>query len=188
MGKLAAYGLGLTLALILAILPARAAAETAAKPAAVAFYKAYLELRPSGVPGAKQRTRLRPLVSTALAALLTQAARAEARHRQKTKGEEPPLLEGDIFTSLFEGADTAIVAACEEAPPRATCTVDLAYFDKDAPTPLPVRWTDQVFLLRSAQGWAVDDIAYGGTWPFGHPGQRLTSLLNDVVREAREAK
>jgi len=74
MGKLAAYGFGLTLALAPADLPARAAAVAGSQPAAAAFYDAYLKLRPSGVPGAKQRTRLRPLVSAALAALLTQAA------------------------------------------------------------------------------------------------------------------
>jgi hypothetical protein len=99
----------------------------------------------------------------------------------------PPVLEGDLFTSLFEGADVFTVVACEAAPPKASCKVEPGYLDKDAPMPKRVTWTDEVLLLRSPQGWAVDDIAYGGDWPFGHAGQRLTLVLNDVVRETRDA-
>jgi hypothetical protein len=35
----------------------------------------------------------------------------------------------------------------------------------------------------AAEPAAANDIACGGTWRFGHPGQHLTSLLSDVVRE-----
>jgi hypothetical protein len=72
--------------------------------------------------------------------------------------------------------------------PGRSCKGELGYLDKDAPMPKRVTWTDAVLLLRSPHGWAVDDIAYGGDWPFGHADQRLTSLLNDVVRETRDAK
>jgi hypothetical protein len=53
----------------------------------------------------------------------------------------PPLLEGDLFTSPFEGADVFTLVALR-------CKVELAYLDKDAPMPKPVQWTDEVFPLR----------------------------------------
>jgi hypothetical protein len=189
MRRRVALGIGLTLAMASAVSPASVAGpEAKAQPAAVNFYAAYLKMRPTGIPSAKERAQLRALISPALDALLKEAALAEARHQKKTKGKEPPLVEGDIFTSMFEGADVATVIACEEAPPRATCKVELRYLDKDAPMPKPVTWTDEVFLLRAPQGWSVDDIAYGGDWPFGHAGQRLISLLDDVAKEARDEK
>jgi hypothetical protein len=59
-----------------------------------------------GVPCVKERALVRPLISPALDRLRKDAALAETRHRENTKGEEPPLLEGDIFTSLLNDVVT----------------------------------------------------------------------------------
>ena len=50
-------------------------------------------------------------MSPALNKLLAEGAAAEARFAAKVKGA-PPLIEGDIFTSLFEGATAWKLGAC----------------------------------------------------------------------------
>ena len=64
----------------------------------------YGSFQPSdGIPDAGARARLQPSLSPALNKLLSDAAAAQARFSAKIK-DSPPLIEGDLFSSLFEGA------------------------------------------------------------------------------------
>jgi hypothetical protein len=154
-----------------------------AQPAAAAavFYSTYLRLKPAGVPDANQRTQMRALISPMLDGLLAAADEAEARYANKTHKQVPPLVEGDLFTSLFEGATRISAAACAGGDKAATCRVDLAY--RDGANGPETTWQDRVLLVRAAGGWVVDDIEYGGNWPFARRG-RLSEMLKAVVREA----
>jgi hypothetical protein len=141
------------------------------------FYSAYLSGRPGGVPGGRYRARLRPLLSDRLNMLLDGAARAEERHWRRTRGREPPLLEGDIFTSLFEGAGRFQVMRCRTSPGRAICRIALVYND---PRSQPAHWHDQLVMARAGPRWVVDDVLYGGDWQFGNKG-RLSVTLREVA-------
>ncbi len=134
-----------------------------------------------GVPDAKLRAQLAPLVSPALAKMLEDADAAEARHTKATNNQEPPFVEGDLFSSLFEGPTSFSVSACESAAVVARCPVALTYVD--ARDKSSTQWTDDIMLVKTDTGWRVDDIIYGGTWDFGNKG-RLTEVLKDVAREA----
>jgi hypothetical protein len=163
---------------------AAAAPEDSPAGAAGRFYEVYLKLQLSGVPGAKERGQLRRLLSSELDQLLAKAAEAEARYAKKTNGESPPLVEGDLFSSLFEGASAFRVASCDGAAETASCRVALRYVDPAAKED-EVNWQDRVFLLRQAGAWVVDDIEYGGTWDFGNHG-RLKAALQEAISEADE--
>jgi hypothetical protein len=145
--------------------------------ATVAFYSAYLRIPPTGVPGPRQRARLRGVITPRLSMLLARAGEAEAEHQRSTGGREPPYIEGDVFTSLFEGAETFRLQRCRTGAARAICQVALGH---DDPRDKPAHWRDQVVLARVSGAWRVDDIIYGGDWSFGNKG-RLSQTLRSAI-------
>lgn len=160
-------------------------APTASDPSTTAevFYRTYVQIRTSGVPDATQRARLRPFLTPALEAALAAAEQAERSHRAKTNGAVPPLVEGDMFASLFEGANAFKVQECSERPPGMQCHLQLSFTDPS--TKQKVEWRDTLLLVRLGGNWRVNDIVYGGKFAFGQTGQ-LTELLQIVVKEGKE--
>jgi len=174
-------------ALSLAVLaPAHAQAPEADPAAAVeAFYAVYAvqHVLGGGIPDATERVRYAPVLSPRLNKQLAGAAAAQARLTAKVKNAVPPMLEGDIFSSLFEGANSWKVGACQTTAKTARCPVALTY----TPAPLPNRkaekpanWNDAVLLVATPQGWKVDDVVYDAGFPFGNTGQ-LSGMLAMVV-------
>ncbi len=152
--------------------------------AANGFYGVYATFHPSdGIPDAAGRARYQPFLSPALDALLARGAQAEQGFAWADKGA-PPLLEGDIFTSNFEGATAFKVGACSGDAKTGRCTVALAYDDRGAhPGDKPLAWNDTVYLVATTAGWRVDDIGYGATWAFGNKG-RLTDTLKSAIADS----
>jgi hypothetical protein len=155
-----------------------APADPAAAPRAAAesFYRTYLQLRPTGLPNATQRQRLRGHLSPGLEAALSAATKAEANSVRQGGG---PLQDGDVFTSLADGAGNASIRECEVDADRYACTVRLtAAQGANAGT----EWQDKVFLTRTPTGWRVDDVSFGGRFALGNHGT-LTDLLTILVRQ-----
>lgn len=157
-------------------------ADDAQTPAGVTrgFYVAYSTFHPSdGIPDAAGRAKYSPFLSRAFEKLLADAAAAETRFIKANKGS-PPLIEGDLFTSLFEGATAFRIGACNEESVRASCAVNLAYDDRKE---APAHWTDTVYLTKTNAGWRIDDIGYGATWAFANKG-RVTTVLHQAITDS----
>ena len=168
----------------MAVLALWASAQAADTPqeAANAFYAVYATFHPSdGIPDQAGRAKYNAVVSPALAALLQRAGTAEEDFHKANK-DAPPLVEGDLFTSLFEGAGSYRVGACRAEGRQAFCPVELAAKDGKGK---PVHWSDTVYLAQASSGWRVDDIGYGGNWAFANKG-RLTQTLQQIVATAGE--
>src|SRR5437016_10564503 len=164
---------------------ASAAADVSA--AANGFYGVYASFHPSdGIPDAKARAKLESFLSPALDRLLIDGETAERHFAGVTKNMSPPLIEGDLFTSNFEGATAYHVEACAAAGAAAHCPVTLGYRSNAKEDAKPVNWTDTIYLVRTPNGWRVDDIAYGATWAFGNKG-RLKDMLRDAIRNGNTA-
>jgi hypothetical protein len=152
-------------------------------PAVSAFYDIVVSERQGGVPDMDMRARLRPVISPELDSLLAQAAEAERRHTMRTNNSEPPYLQGDIFSSLFEGATAYEVGACAtENAETVACAVSLSY-EGEGET---AKWQDRVLLTISAHDaslFLVDDIAYGGEWDFASRGTLKGSLRAVIAEE-----
>jgi hypothetical protein len=147
----------------------------------------YATFHPSdGIPDAKARARLEPFLSPALDKLLIEGETAETHFRSVTKNMSPPLVEGDLFTSNFEGATAYHVGTCSVSGETAHCSVSFGYRSNSKEDAKLVNWTDTVYLVRTANGWRVDDIAYGATWAFGNKG-RLKDVLRNAVRDGNSA-
>jgi hypothetical protein len=169
----------LTAALLtaLAVTPARADDTAGIRAAAEGFYAVYRAMpRSGGLPDDAALAKYAPYLAPALSGLLRQASAAEDRFMKANKGA-PPLVEGDLFTSLFEGATEAAIGDCTGDARTGSCAVHLGHAD---PGQKPLQWIDTVQLVRTADGWRVSDIAYGGTWDFGNKGT-LDAILNDVI-------
>jgi hypothetical protein len=169
------YGL---LFLLLAPLPL--AAQTMPDAAASDFLSVYGSFHPSdGIPDVGARARLQTVLSPALSRLLAEAAAAQDRFSAKIK-DSPPLLEGDLFSSMFEGATQSKLQPCMVSGKQARCPVAFTHLGSNGKS---VSWTDTLILLNTPQGWRVDDIAYGGGFQYGNTG-RLSDTLKAVTSEA----
>jgi hypothetical protein len=155
-----------------------AAHDRSMKETVNAFYHVYLTIRPSGVPSDQEQSKFNPYLSSSLRKLLKAAARAERRYSRSTGGEVPPLAEGDIFTSLFEGASSFTVLSCSVS--ARSCLVEFSYLDPGNKS--STTWRDNVYLIRNSRGWLVDDIEFLGNWQFMHKG-RLKELLKQIIEE-----
>jgi len=122
--------------------------------------------------------------SPGLNKLLADGAAAEARFSAKVK-DAPPLIEGDLFSSMFEGATRWKLQACTVSGNEARCPVAFTHVVGSGASPAgkAASWTDTLLLVNTPQGWRVDDIAYGGGFQFGNTG-RLSDTLKTVTREA----
>jgi len=135
--------------------------------------------RSGGLPEGVARGRYLPLLSPRLAGLLNDATAAQVRFHAKMKNA-PPLLEGDIFSSQFEGFQTYKVGACTGNAKAGRCSVALHY---EVPGQKPVDWNDDILLVKAGTGWKVDDIAYKGAFAFGNTGL-LSQTLKMVISTA----
>jgi len=183
-----------TVPLLLLALALPAHADDAADLAASAnrFYAIYAALpRSGGIPSPAARARLAPLLSTRLSGMIGSAAAADARFHAKIK-DAPPLIEGDLFSSLFEGFQSYRVGACTSAAAAGRCTVQLHYQDRSPPSGSgargptnnqPVDWNDEILFTKAQGQWKVDDIAYKGAFAFGNTGL-LSQTLAVVISTA----
>ncbi|MGZ5920482.1 MAG: DUF3828 domain-containing protein [Rhizomicrobium sp.] len=156
------------------------AAQTDMTSAANGFLGVYGSFHPSdGIPDSGGRARFAPYLSAALNKLLADGAAAETRFAAKVK-DSPPLVEGDLFTSMFEGATSWKLSACSASGNIASCPVTFTHAEAGHPA---LTWTDALLLVNTPQGWRVDDVVYGGGFQFGNTG-KLTDTLRTVLREA----
>ena len=151
--------------------------QSTPQAAAATFYDAYLRSTAGAFPGRNARMRLRRLLSPRLNLMLEQADRARLEHARRSRGREPPPIEGDVFTSMFEGAGRFQVERCRSGAERAICMVSLGH---SGGAQAPSRWRDQLVLMRAPAGWVVDDVVYGGRWAFANRG-RLSQTLRSAI-------
>jgi hypothetical protein len=167
-------------ALLLALMPGAAALDASPAQTAEDFYRVYATFHPSdGIPDAAALAKYAPYLSPALEQLLAKAGEAEKRFHKKNKNS-PPLIEGDLFTALFEGATSFHVGACKDAGDKASCAIALGY---DNHKDKPAHWTDTLYLVKTKAGWRVDDVGYGANWDFANKGrlrETLLQVLHDV--------
>lgn len=167
---------------LIMLLTAASVTQAADTPeaAVTGLYGTYIKLKTRGIPPAKELAQYKPYITPELAALLKSADDAEIKYKEETKGEVPPLVEGDVFTSLFEGADTFKVLSCEEKGESATCLLEFRNTNPgDGKT---FTWKDGVTLVKGKSGWLVSDIEYKGDWDFAVKGN-LTGMLKGVIKE-----
>lgn len=126
--------------------------------AAESFYVHYQKLKLSGLPNAKEAAQLAPYLSKGLQGLMRKAQSEQARCIKAEPDDKGPWVEGDLFTSNFEGFSTFQVTAAAAAriPVQFTYTENGQTFS----------WKDEVGMINEGGRWVVDDIFYRTTTGF----------------------
>jgi len=145
-----------------------------------AFLAASRAAQVDGLPDEVQFARIAPYLSPTLSALVVRAQEARRNHVNAHPGDKPPLADGDLFSSLFEGPTGFEIAASDERGQHARVKVKFRYADARPGFP-GVAWQDEFLLTRTGPGadWRIDDVEYQGQWDFANKGR-----LSDVLRAA----
>ena len=112
------------------------------------------------IPNTKEQAVWEPVLSDNLMRLIVLGDQAEARWADKNKKEPaPPLFEGDLFSSMTEGAHEFDGVACDTADGKSVCTASLHVVSKNKDGKNETfRWRDKLDLVDTAAGWRVDDL------------------------------
>ena len=154
----------------------RPSEERQAKNAVSSFYDVYMKIRPSGVPTKEQQVEFKKVISIGLAGLLDAASTGEESSFRETR------IEGDLFSSLDQGALSYKTLQCEIQNTSAICEVELTSVDDRNNSKFA--WKDRVFVIREGERWLVDDIEFLGDRPFMHKG-RLKDVLKAIIEDAK---
>ena len=147
----------------------RCAAPASAEGTVCSFYEAYLRLRPAGLPTAAQQAELAPWLSQRLERQLDAARAEQAAYREAHPGEKPPLVDGFLFASLFEGPTDFEVGSAGAAGEVTRVPVRFNYGTE-------ATWQDTVLLVREGRRYVIDDVELAGAGPF-NPSGRLSEML-----------
>lgn len=158
--------------LLLMLAPSSTSAQSTPRAAARQFYSTYLKLKVRGLPNTTQRKMLWPLLALDLRQMFDAAEGEQTKFSLEHPDEKPPWSEGDLFSSLFEGAQSFTMGAPRIDGDRAEVPINLVFKDKED----TARWTDTLILTRITGRWRVWDIRFDGDWPF-KTGDNLRSVL-----------
>lgn len=136
------------------------------------FYSELKRHQVSGLPDGEAWESIRPMLSPALVKGLEGARKEQEDYMKKFPDEKPPWIEGDLFSSLFEGFQTFTAKPAKIAGEKAEVPIEFVYTYQGETT----RWTDTLLLKRSESGWLVDDVRYGATWDFANQGTLQEAL------------
>ena len=159
---------------------ARAASDSPTQVVA-SFYQARLAPRIDGAPSESELARIAPFISDTLRALLVAARELRDREAARAPDEKPPFADGDLFSSLFEGPSRFEVLSDTPGLPPDRVAVQLGSGTDTA----AVSWADRA-VVRSVNGrYVIDDIEFGGTWPFANIGSTRGMLESGLATPAK---
>lgn len=136
----------------------------------------YAELRRLGLrslPAVAEWEPFAPRATPALTEAIKRAQTEQAEFMKKFPDEKPPWVDGDLFSSLFEGPQRFEIGEAKITGDRAEVPVTCVHtYGGDT-----AKWTDILILTKTESGWLVDDLRYGGTWDFAAMGTLREALM-----------
>ena len=143
------------------------------------FYAAYQKQHFSGLPNSKQLQALAPYLSPGLQSLLKKAQAEQAKCIRKNPDDKGPWVEGDLFSSNFEGVTRVVLVSSDSKTNsdvlRQQVRVSFEYVENGQ----KVAWDDELVLTRpaAAAAWQIDDVLYRG-------GQQFSSGFGSSLRRS----
>jgi len=136
------------------------------------FYEMRARLGRTGLPNENDMNAYRAFLCPPLAAAMDAARVRQKLYIDEHPDDKPPLIEGDLFSSLFEGTDVVTPAGTEVNGDTATVTLSMRFGEGDQAT----RWKDKVLLAKDQGSWCIADVEYTGDWPFANKGKLSQTL------------
>lgn len=172
--------------IVMMVLAGCAKAPNTERPGAVVerFYGTYLADRQGGLPSGRQLERLRPFLSDNLNRLIVAALQYQERFIASHPDEpsptgapviyNPPFVDGDYFSSLFEGPKSFKVVRTEAGSSGSwRVRVQFVY------DPSVAGWQDVIIVIEQRGRYVIDDVLFTGAGPF-NPRGRLSERLKQT--------
>jgi len=148
------------------------------------FYTAYASIGFRGLPGPAHTAQLAPFLSQRLLAQIDSAREVQDAFSFRFPEEKPPFVEGDLFSSNFEGFSGFAVDSVTTLPEdRFQVRVNFWYVDPVDPKTI-IRWYDRVEVLRLERRYVIDDVEFLAPWPFAQKGRLSEILRQDDTKSA----
>lgn len=133
------------------------------------FLQSYSKLRKrglSGIPDEKQLTQLERFFTPSLRSLFATALKEQRRCTKRFPTDKPPWIEGDIFSSSFEGFDSFVIEKSSIDDNAATLIIKYTIQPQGVDA-ANTSWHDALLLKKIDALWRVDDMQYRGDFAFG---------------------
>lgn len=144
--------------------PPSTAERDTLRQAATTFCTELRRERISGLPTEKQMETLGPLMTAGLRDAIARARELQSKQMREAPEDKPDWIEGDLFSSSFEGVTSWEVGDVFTAPTvDGQVKVGQSYTDE---TPQTVEWTDTFVFQKHGGKWLLDNIRLGGEWHF----------------------
>jgi hypothetical protein len=138
------------------------------------FYKTYQKTTASGLPSPQEMRLLSPYLSKKLTATIENARAYQADYVIKNPDNKPPFIEGDLFSSLFEGFTNFKLIRHKTIQKIHIITIQFVYIDASKQA---TKWTDEAIVLKENGRYVIDDIRLLGAGEFNHAGNLQEILL-----------
>jgi len=158
-------------------------ARPALREAAEKFSTELRRERISGLPTVTQMERLGPLMTAGLRGAIGKARELQAAQMREAPDEKPDWIEGDLFSSSFEGVTSWELGEVFAAPTTDGLVKVRQTYSEAGQS--PVKWTDTLVFKNDGKTWLLDDILLGGEWAF-KPGASLRDGLPGGGRESAD--
>jgi hypothetical protein len=160
--------------MIAAMVCAGHAAEDQATPAAAArrFYSELQGRKVRGLSQNKDWDAVLQFMTPDLSASFLRAQAEQADFIKRHPDEKPPWIDGDLFSSLFEGPQQFTPGRATVKGSTALVPMAFTYTEGGNTT----KWTDTLELAKTEKGWLVEDLHYGGGWDFSNKGTLSDAL------------
>lgn len=151
-------------------------AQHAAQQVTFAFYKAYANKASSGLLSAEEIQTYTPFLSKKLRSLIESARLRQAEFIKHNPQEKPPFVEGDMFSSLFEGPTSFGVGKyyCN----KKSCKVQINFVYEEADSEA-FNWRDTAVLIKEQGEHRIDNVLYSGNWDFKTGNNLKQNLLQN---------
>ena len=136
------------------------------------FYEMRDRLGRTGLPDEGEMNAYRAFLCPSLSAAMDAARVRQKLYIDEHPDDKPPLIEGDLFSSLFEGTDVVTPNGTEVTGDTAVVTLSMRFGEGDQ----AARWKDKVLLAKDQGSWCISDVEYTGDWPFANKGRLSTTL------------
>ena len=153
-------------------------AASSPREAVEGLYRTLIERNPPGIPSGKNIPSYRRWLSRRLLRGFYEGAIERDKFIAQDTDMKPPYVDGDMFTSLFEGpTGFKVLRQVRKTPDRVRFDIGLEYKDRTGSS----NWVDHAIAIREGGRWVIDDIEYGGDWDFAVRGRLSGNLPTEVA-------
>ncbi len=101
-------------------------------------------------------TYLSPEISQLIQEVVLKEKQSADKLKSINSTDKPDMIEGDLFTSSYEGAKSFKIISSEQSDSIAFVKVEFTYLNK--------KWIDEVSLVLNDNRWLLSDIKYGQSY------------------------